>query len=92
MCITIQHRDYSNNFLTKLIVLVTIDFRNGGDFMSDVDIAKRKQAEKLAYAINSIEGVPVPDEVKSISARWVQGEISADEMKQELIKMFMVQQ
>ena len=60
--------------------------------MSDVDIAKRKQAEKLAYAINSIEGVPVPDEVKSISARWVQGEISADEMKQELIKMFMVQQ
>lgn len=60
--------------------------------MSNVDIAKRKQAEKLAYAINSIEGVPVPHEVKAISARWVKGEISADQMKQELIDMFMVRQ
>lgn len=60
--------------------------------MSETDIAKRKQAEKLAYAINSIEGVPVPDEVKTISARWVKGEISADQMKQELVEMFMVKQ
>ena len=58
--------------------------------MSDVDIAKRRQAEKLAYAINSIEGVPVPDEVKLISARWVNGEITAEEMKLELTKMFKV--
>lgn len=56
--------------------------------MSNVDIAKRKQAEKLAYAINSIEGVPVPDEVKTISARWVKGEISADQMKAQIISMF----
>ncbi|MGN0463039.1 MAG: hypothetical protein ACI4HZ_11425 [Ruminococcus sp.] len=58
--------------------------------MATVDISKRKRAEKLAYAINSIEGAPVSDEVKQISARWTNGEISTEEMKEELIKMFTV--
>lgn len=58
--------------------------------MKTVDISKRKRAEKLAYAINSIEGVPVSDEVKQISSRWSRGEISTEKMKEELISMFKV--
>ena len=58
--------------------------------MSEQEIARRRQAEKLAYAINSIEGVPVPDDVKAISARWVRGEITSEDMNAELLKMFMV--
>lgn len=56
--------------------------------MSDTDVAKRKHSEKLAYAINSIEGFPVPYEVKAISAQWVKGEITDEQMHAQVLSLF----
>ena len=38
--------------------------------MTATEIAKRRRAEKTAYAINSIEGVPVSEETKRLSSHW----------------------
>lgn len=54
--------------------------------MTTDDIAKRRRAEKTAYAINSIEGVPVSDEVKKLSDQWVYGKITVKQIKKELTK------
>ena len=54
--------------------------------MTTDDIAKRRRAEKIAYAINSIEGVPVSDEVKKLSDQWVYGKITVKQIKKELTK------
>lgn len=55
--------------------------------MLDKDKEKRIRAVKIAMAINSIEGVPLPNEFKQISARWVNGEITSEEMKKEAITL-----
>jgi hypothetical protein len=44
--------------------------------MTTSEITKRKRAEKIAYAINSIEGVPVSEETRRLSSQWVNGEIT----------------
>ena len=44
--------------------------------MSALEIAKRRRAEKTAYAINSIEGVPVSEETRRMSSQWDNGEIT----------------
>ena len=53
--------------------------------------ARRRRAEKLAYAINSIEGVPVSDDTKQLADKWVNGEISLEQIRQELIRKFKVE-
>ena len=49
---------------------------------------KRQRAEKIAYAINSIEGVPVSEETRRLSSQWVNGEITLEQIKAELIKKY----
>ena len=56
--------------------------------MLDTEKEKRKRAEKIAYAINSIEGVPVSEETKRLSARWVNGELTIEQIKAELVKKY----
>ena len=53
--------------------------------------ARRRRAEKLAYAINSIEGVPVSEDTKQLADKWVNGEISLEQIKQELIRKYKVE-
>ena len=53
--------------------------------------ARRRRAGKLAYAINSIEGVPVSDDTKQLADKWVNGEISLDQIRQELIRKYKVE-
>ena len=53
--------------------------------------ARRRRAEKIAYAINSIEGVPVSDDTKQLADKWVNGEISLDQIRQELIRKYKVE-
>ena len=53
--------------------------------------AKRRRAVKLAYAINSIEGVPVSDDTKQLADKWVNGEISLEQIRQELIRKYKVE-
>ena len=47
--------------------------------------SRRLAAAKLANAINKIEGVPVTSYAKKLSAQWVRGEITGEEMKAALI-------
>ena len=56
--------------------------------MTATEIAKRKRAEKTAYAINSIEGVTVSEETKHLSSQWVNGELTIEQVKAELAKKY----
>ena len=56
--------------------------------MLDTEKGKRQRAEKIAYAINSIEGVPVSEETRRLSSQWVNGEITLEQIKAELIKKY----
>ena len=56
--------------------------------MLDTEKEKRQRAEKTAYAINSIEGVPVSEETRRLSSQWVNGEITLEQIKAELIKKY----
>lgn len=56
--------------------------------MLDKDKEKRLRAVKIATAINSIEGVPLPDKVKQISERWANGEITSEQMEKEVIAIY----
>ena len=49
---------------------------------------KRQRAEETAYAINSIEGVPVSEETRRLSSQWVNGEITLEQIRAELIKKY----
>jgi hypothetical protein len=53
--------------------------------MSPKILSKRLTAVKLANAVNKIEGVPVTDQAKELSAKWARGEISGSAMKSALI-------
>lgn len=46
---------------------------------------KRKTAVKVADTLNRIEGVPVSDFAVNLSEKWVNGEITGEEMKAALI-------
>ena len=54
--------------------------------MSPKQIERRIRAVKMADAINNIEGVPVSDRAKELSALRVNGSISSAEMKRILIE------
>ncbi len=49
---------------------------------------RRLAAAKAADAINAIEGAPVSDYVRSLSDRWVNGEITGDEMRSALLAYY----
>ena len=46
---------------------------------------RRIAAVKAADAINAIEGVPVSDYAKALSACWARGEITDQQMKSALL-------
>lgn len=54
--------------------------------MSPKQIEKRMKAVKMADAINNIEGVPISDRAKELSALWVSGSISSADMKKKLVE------
>ena len=48
---------------------------------------KRIAALKTADAINAIKGVPVSADAKLLSGKWVRGELTGEQMKQELLDL-----
>ena len=46
---------------------------------------RRIQAVKLADALNAIEGVPVSDYARMLSACWARGELTGTQMKEALL-------
>ncbi len=46
---------------------------------------RRNQAVKLADALNAIEGVPVSDYARTLSACWARGELTGEQMKKALL-------
>lgn len=53
--------------------------------MTEKDLLRRAEAVKTADAINSMGGVPVSGYAKKLSLRWVNGEITGEYMKQQLL-------
>ena len=48
---------------------------------------KRLAVVKAADAINAIKGVPVSADAKLLSGKWVRGELTGEQMKQELLDL-----
>ena len=48
--------------------------------MLDTEKEKRQRAVKIAKAINSIEGVPIPNETDEIFHQWNDGEITDEQL------------
>ena len=46
---------------------------------------RRRQAVKLADALNAIEGGPVSDYAKMLSRCWMNGELTGEQMKEALL-------
>ena len=53
--------------------------------MSPKNYSKRITAIKVADTLNKIEGVPVSDFARELSAKWAKGEITGSQMKAALI-------
>ena len=51
------------------------------------DFHKRLTAVKTADAINAINGVPISADAKLLSEKWVRGELTGEQMKQELLDL-----
>ena len=51
------------------------------------DFHKMLTAVKTADAINAIKGVPVSADAKFLSEKWVRGELTGNQMKQELLDL-----
>ena len=51
------------------------------------DFHKRFAALKTADAINAIKGVPISADAKFLSEKWVRGELTGEQMKQELLDL-----
>lgn len=48
-------------------------------------LRRRVAAVKTADAINAMGGVPVSGYAEELSQKWMQGEITGEQMKQELL-------
>ena len=48
---------------------------------------KSLAAVKTAGAISSINGVPVSADAKFLSEKWLRGELTGEQMKQELLDL-----
>jgi len=53
--------------------------------MTAKQISRRVVAVKTADAINAIEGVPVSDYARTLSALWAKGELTGEQMKAALL-------
>ena len=51
------------------------------------DFHKSLAALKTADAINAIKGVPVSADAKFLSEKWGRGELTGEQMKQELLDL-----
>ena len=51
------------------------------------DFYKRLAAFKTADAISAIKGVPISADAKFLSEKWVRGELTGEQMKQELLTL-----
>ena len=50
----------------------------------DIIESKRERAMRIAFAIGSIEGVPVSDETEQLYQKWVNGEMTENQLISEL--------
>lgn len=55
--------------------------------MPETDVIKRKRAAKIATAINSIEGVPVPDEAEELFSKWIDGKLTDEQLTSAMISI-----
>ena len=55
--------------------------------MTETEIAKRQRSVKIAKAINSIEGVPIPDETNEFFQQWIDSEISDDQLTEVMLSL-----
>ncbi|MBR1483465.1 MAG: antitoxin VbhA family protein [Ruminococcus sp.] len=55
--------------------------------MLDKDKEKRLRAVKIAKAINSIEGVPIPDETNDIYRQWIDGKITDEQLTSAMLSL-----
>ena len=55
--------------------------------MPDREKEKRRRAVKVAKAINSIDGVPIPDETNEFFRQWIDGEISDDQLTEVMLSL-----
>lgn len=53
--------------------------------MTAKQLNKRITAVKTADAINAIEGAPVSDYARQLSASWARGELTGEQMKTALL-------
>ncbi|MEA4847361.1 MAG: DUF6088 family protein [Clostridiaceae bacterium] len=100
VALTYARRYYSKKTLLFLVDLLVGQYSKNPQFAGDLWYnntvegvgcmspelhSRRLAAVKLANAVNKIEGVPVSTQAKTLSAKWVRGEISGAEMKAALI-------
>jgi hypothetical protein len=62
-----------------------LEFREFNRGCEKMQNNKRIQAAMLADAVNSIEGVPVRLYARELSQQWVNGEITAEQMKNAML-------
>ena len=55
--------------------------------MLDTEKEKRQRAVKIAKAINSIEGVPIPNETDEIFHQWIDGEITDEQLTEIMLSV-----
>lgn len=55
--------------------------------MTTVETDKRRRAVKIANAINSIEGVPIPDETNEFFRQWIDGKISDEQLTEFMLSL-----
>ena len=48
---------------------------------------KRMRAVKVAKAINSIEGVPIPEETNEFFRQWINGEITDEQLTTVMLSL-----
>ena len=48
---------------------------------------KRQRAVKIAKAINSIEGVPIPNETDEFFHQWIDGEITDEQLTEIMLSV-----
>ena len=55
--------------------------------MLDKDKEKRLTAVKIAKAINSIEGVPIPDDTNEFFTQWIDGKITDEQLTTAMLSL-----
>lgn len=55
--------------------------------MLDKDREKRLRAVKITKAINSIEGVPIPDDTNEFFTQWIDGKITDEQLTTAMLSL-----